>query len=322
MTTPVQLSAFMPSAAAERSDTAGAAYTDINGLESLKQKNPKDLSQVAQQVEALFLQMMLKSMRDASPEGGLFDSNEGKLYQDMLDKQVSIAMAKHQSMGLGDLLMRQLQRSMAGDAGDAASSTVGAGLTGVAAPIAPGAVPVPLAAPITSAASSGFRPASPAQFAQAIFPGIRKAAAKYGLSAEGMLAQAALESGWGQRIARNADGSSSFNLFGVKTGSGWAGASTAADTVEFDGVVARRTRETFRSYDSFDAAIDDYARVLGSSARYDEVRAAGADPHRYAHALGASGYATDPQYGAKLSQLLASDIFQSALSPRLAVLQK
>jgi peptidoglycan hydrolase FlgJ len=268
-------------------NTAGSAYTDINGLESLKKdpKSPQSLSKVAQQVEAMFLQMMLKSMRDANLGDGIFDSEEGKMYQDMFDKQVALDMSQHNQMGIGDLLMRHLTQK-------------------------------------SDAASAPTSPLAPAQFMTQALPAITQAAKKLGVSPKGMLAQAVLESGWGQRIPKTAEGRSSFNVFGIKAGANWTGARAVADTVEFNGTVAKRQQAVFRAYDSIQDSVNDYVKLLGSSPRYSAALSSGSDPAAFVQAMGSSGYATDPQYVNKLKQILTSDRLQSAFAVRTASLQK
>ncbi len=275
-------------------NTAGSAYTDINGLESLKadSKSPQALGKVAQQVEAMFLQMMLKSMRDANLGDGIFDSDEGRMYQDMFDKQVALDMSQHQTMGIGDLLMRQLTQKS--DAGSAPSALT----------------------PARAAA------ADPAQFVAQVLPAIKQAARTLGVNPQGLLAQAVLETAWGQRIPKTADGSSSFNLFGIKAGPNWKGARATADTVEFDGTVAKRQQAVFRVYGSIEESVNDFAQLLSASPRYSEALAAGADPRNFAQAMGSSGYATDPEYANKLKQILSSERLQSAVGVRTAGLQK
>ena len=278
-------------------NSAGSAYTDINGLESLKKdsKSPQAVSKVAQQVEAMFLQMMLKSMRDANLGDGIFDSEEGKMYQDMFDKQVALDMSQHSQMGIGDMLMRQLTQKSA-----AASAPTG----------------------LLPPAQTHATVADPAQFVTQALPAITQAAKKLGVSPQAMLAQAVLESGWGARIPKTADGRSSFNLFGIKAGANWTGARAVADTVEFNGTVAKRQTAVFRAYDSIQDCVNDYSKLLASSPRYAGALASGTNPAVFVQAMGTSGYATDPQYVNKLKQILASDRLQSAFAVRTASLQK
>jgi peptidoglycan hydrolase FlgJ len=275
--------------------SAATTYTDLNGLAALKKDptSPQAINAVAAQVEALFLQMMLKSMRDASA-GDNTDSNEMGMYQDMFDKQVALTISQHQDLGLSRLLKRQLS-----------DKTAPAAPTAAATGVSP-------AAPVTAP--------TPAEFVSRVMPTIRRAAAALGVNPLGMLAQAALETGWGQRMPRTADGSSSLNLFGIKAGEQWAGARATADTVEFTNGVATPRRTTFRAYGSIEESVSDFANLLKNSPRYRDAIAAGGDAQGYIHGIAKSGYATDPEYGNKLNQILSGDTLQAALTPRTAAL--
>jgi flagellar protein FlgJ len=157
-------------------------------------------------------------------------------------------------------------------------------------------------------------------FVQQVLPTIRQAAAAVGVNPLGMLAQAALETGWGQRMPRTADGNSSLNLFGVKAGSDWSGARAVADTVEISGGVAKQTRTAFRAYGSIEESVGDFARLLTSSPRYRDAAAAGGSAQAYVQSIAKAGYATDPQYANKLNDVLNSGTLQAALGARLAKL--
>ncbi|HEV7613234.1 MAG TPA: glucosaminidase domain-containing protein [Steroidobacteraceae bacterium] len=275
--------------------SAAATYTDLNGLAALKNdpNSPQAISAVAQQVEALFLQMMLKSMRDAGASDNP-DSNEMGMYQDMFDKQVALTISQHQDLGIGRLLKRQLSDQPKPASLKPASSAV----AGPAAVMAQ----------------------TPAEFVNRVMPTIRRAAGALGVNPLAMLAQAALESGWGQRMPRTAEGSPSLNLFGIKAGEEWTGARATADTVEFSNGVATPRRTAFRAYGSIEDSVDDFARLLKNSPRYREAVAAGADAQAYIRCIGQSGYATDPEYANKLNQILNSGTLQAALLPRTAAL--
>jgi flagellar protein FlgJ len=294
VTTPGTL---LPGAAAPDS-SAATTYTDLNGLAALKRdpNSPQAQKAVAEQVEALFLQMMLKSMRDASTAENP-DGNEMGMYQDMFDKQVALSISQHADLGIGRLLKRQI--------------------SGKPAPGSPAASP---AAGPKSAAVSGPIAASPTEFVNRMLPSIKTAAASLGVNPRGLLAQAALETGWGQRMPRNADGSSSYNMFGIKAGEGWNGPKAIADSMEVSNGVAAPKRTAFRSYGSIEESVNDFTALLKNSPRYKEALAAGADAQAYVGRIGTSGYATDPEYSNKLNEILNGDAMQSALTPRLAKL--
>ena len=296
MTTDLSLTgALQPLGPSVPDTSAATTYTDLNGLAALKAdpSSPQAISAVAAQVEALFLQMMLKSMRDASM-GDELDGNEMGVYQDMFDKQVALTISQHDDLGIGAILKRQL--------------------TGKTAPAAPKTASGGVSAPPQVLAKT------PAEFVDQVMPAIRRAATALGLNPLGLLAQAALETGWGQRMARNADGSPSLNLFGIKAGDEWTGARAAADTVEFSNGVATQRRTAFRAYGSIEESVSDFADVLKKSPRYRDAIAAGGDVHAYIDRIGKSGYATDPEYANKLNQILNSGVLQAALPARTAAL--
>src|ERR1700744_3507675 len=250
MTTLPALGASLPSLGDTPPDVSAAStYTDVTGLEALKRdpNSPQAINAVAQQVEALFLQMMLKSMRDASAADAT-DSNEMGMYQDMFDKQVALSISQHADLGIGRLLKRSLE-------GRPASGS----------PLKIGSAETPMAH-------------SPAEFVNRLMPSIRRAAAALGVDPKGMLAQAALETGWGQRMPRNADGSPSHNLFGIKAGDQWAGPKDTADTMEIQNGDSFQRRPSFRSYGSIEESVNDFANLLKNSPRYREVLAARGGP--------------------------------------------
>ncbi len=271
-------------------------YTDINGLAALKRapSSAQSISAAAKQVEALFLQMVLKSMRDAMPAEGDLASHATGLYQDMFDKQVALNLSQHQDLGLGAMLRRQL------------------------AGVAPrGANEVPVhAAPASTAAIAH----SPAHFVAQVLPSITKAAATLGVNPLGLLAQAALETKWGQHMPQTADGTPSHNLFGVKAGAHWVGPRVSASTVEFDGRVASLRKSAFRAYGSIDESVNDFANLLKNSERYKSAIAAGSSAVGFVTGIGKSGYATDPLYAQKLTRILRGSTLRSALAAKVAIL--
>jgi|SRR5580658_5883049 peptidoglycan hydrolase FlgJ len=312
MTSPLSIS-MPPSSAAPEASTQANTYTDLNALAALKNApaSAATVKAVSEQVEALFLQMMLKSMRDAGEAAGEPTSNETGMYQDMFDKQVALTLSKRQDLGVARLFERQLGGKAAGaaPAGAAASSQLKA--KGALPDSRGRAAPPPTGANLSEQASD---------FVQQVLPTIRQAAAAVGVNPLGLLAQAALETGWGQRMPRTADGNSSLNLFGVKAGSDWSGARAVADTVEISGGVAKQTRTAFRAYGSIEESVGDFARLLTSSPRYRDAVAAGGSAQAYVQSIAKAGYATDPEYANKLNEVLNSGTLQAALGARLAKL--
>jgi len=318
MTTSLTSTQHLPQGASAAQSGATAAttsaantYSDLKGLAALNADahSPQTLHVVAQQVDALFLQMMLQSMREASADAGDPSSNEMGMYQDMFDKQVALTMSQHQDLGLGSMLTRRIGAISSATPTAAASSARGAGApTGSAATGSP-----PTAGAATGAPSASAIAHSPADFVSQVLPAIRVAANALGVSPLGMLAQAALETGWGQRVPTTADGNSSLNLFGVKAGENWTGGRASAATMEFSGGVATPRRAVFRTYGSVQQSVSDFAKVLGSP-RYRDAVAGGADARSYIDGIGKSGYATDPQYADKLSKVLNSRTFRQAIA--------
>ncbi|KAF0804088.1 peptidoglycan hydrolase [Alcanivorax xiamenensis] len=269
---------------------------DLQGLQRLKQKAAlepaKQLAHAAQQFEALFLQRMVKSMRDAVPRSDLLDSNQSRFYQSLADQQ----MAQHvagRGVGLAEQLISQLSPRAGG---------------GTEVPAAFGAVPRALGAkqalPVTAPdrfAGVVERQAewSKEAFLQRLSGPAGEASERSGLPRELLLAQAALETGWGRHRIHTAEGADSHNLFGIKAGTGWRGNTTDIITHEYvDGEKVRQV-DRFRVYDSYADAFADHGRLLTENPRYAGVMSA-PDAHSAARALQASGYATDPAYAEKL----------------------
>ena len=312
MTVSMTPNSSIPLASVPAAPDAGT-YTDLNGLAALKNAptTPATIKAVSEQVEALFLQMMLKSMRDASDaEGGETTSNETSMYQDMFDKQVALTLSKRQDLGIARLFERQLGGKTAPNPS----------VTGASVPLRSGAARAEPDGRAPAAQSTAVTGEHAAQFVKAVLPTIQRAAQALGVNPLGMLAQAALETGWGQRMPRTADGSLSLNIFGIKAGEEWKGARATADTVEFNNGVATPRRTAFRAYGSIEESVGDFAHLLKNSPRYRDAIAAGDDAQAYIHGIGKSGYATDPDYANKLNQILNSGALQSALSPRTAAL--
>jgi len=276
-----------------RPDAGAGAVTDMQRLHELKaqaaQNAPEALEAVAQQFEALFLGMMLDSMRAATIDGGLDQSGEMGLYQQLFDRQIAVNAAAGGGLGIARLLVEQLSAAFPHEAEGQAAEPARAPEVGRP----------PGAAAETAAGSPG-------QFIREVLPHAKRAAEELGVHPMALVAQAALETGWGDRLPRRADGESSLNLFGVKAGDSWRGGRAVAGTLEFEGGVPVRRTEQFRAYGSVSEAFDDYVRLIKTSPRYAQARAAGADPGRYAEALQAAGYATDPRYAAKIRAILDS----------------
>jgi flagellar protein FlgJ len=278
------------------SPVAPTYYADFSGLEGLKKNvkadDPQAIRAAAQQFESLFTNMMLKSMRDAKLGQGMGDSQQSDLYQDMYDQQISLKMAQGKGLGLADMLVQQLTRNGAAKAAASHAATVGA--AGSAA--ASGAAAVN-AAPSTSDRIS---------FVKMLEPYAEKAAGQLGVSSDTLIAQAALETGWGQHVPGAASGSSSLNLYGVKAGGNWSGESVNALTTEYSGGNAASVSQPFRRYSSVEQGVNDYVTLLQRNSRYQKAMGTGDDVGAFGSALAGGGYATDPVYVQKLQATVSS----------------
>lgn len=278
-----------------RLDTSAKLALDAQSLEQLRaqaKKSPDQaLKAAAQQFESVFLSMMLKSMREATPKDGMFDSEQTRMFTGMLDQQLAQNMASR-GVGLADIMVKQLSRSMSSPEGSGASSPA-SGLPHV--PVAPQASAIP----------SAYGANVQQNFMNRMLPYAMQASQSTGVPPQLMLGQAALESGWGKREIRMADGSNSHNLFGIKANAGWNGKVAEVMTTEYKNGVAYKQVEKFRAYSSYAEAFNDYANIISQNPRYAGVLQQGMDATGLAQAIQKAGYATDPNYADKLTHVMA-----------------
>lgn len=289
---------------------------DVQGLGALrasaKQNSPQALKESAKQFEAMFLNMMLKSMRQATVSDGLTDSQDSQLYTSMFDQQISQSMAQR-GMGLADMLLRQLNAQQLAPQAQAVTPA----LVPQPQPQAPSpAVAERSLAPQASQPGAGVNPVNPdaapkrlasdpvQQFRATMGAHADETARLTGLPASFILGQAALESGWGRRQISAADGTPSYNLFGIKASAGWKGRVVEVATTEYVQGVPQKTVARFRAYDSHADAFRDYAALLLNSPRYERVLSQGQTVAGFAQGLQKAGYATDPAYAAKLARVI------------------
>jgi len=279
---------------------------DTQNLELLraqaKRSPDQALKAAAQQFESVFLNMMLKSMREATPQDGLFDSEQTKMFTGMLDQQLAQDISSR-GVGLADMMVKQLSRQMSGDASVAgANKTVAPVLAPQPQSITPSTSPVGRAA--ANAVPSAYSEGVQQDFVSKMLPHALQASKASGVPAQLMLGQAALESGWGKREIHMADGSNSFNLFGIKASSSWNGKVAEVMTTEYKNGVAYKQVEKFRAYSSYAEAFKDYASILSTNPRYAEVLQQGDSAAGMAQAIQKAGYATDPKYADKLARVM------------------
>jgi flagellar protein FlgJ len=268
-------------------------FGDARGVESLRQQaaaDPKSaVREAARQFESLFMQELLKTMRQAgeSQRDGAFDNEGSKLGTELLDSQWATKVAGRPG-GLSDVIARQLERQMG---------------------MSPGPIPRPdTRTPVVQATpeKTGIPTRSAAEFVQRHTASAKAAEAATGIPATFMVAQAAHESGWGKKEMKAADGSNTFNLFGIKAGPSWKGATADVTTTEYIGGVARKVVQKFRAYGSYAESFADYANLMKNNPRYAGVVSAGADAQGFAQGLQKAGYATDPAYASKLTKVIAT----------------
>ncbi len=272
-----------------------ATITDFNHFSELRaaadKRDPAALREVASQFEALFLQTMLKSMREASLGDPIFgNSDQQEMYQGMMDQQLALEMASGKGIGLAEMLVRQL-------GGEDASKMTRT--EPVATPIKPRK-----ASPAWS---------DPGDFARDVWPHAERAGRKLGVAPEAIVAQAALETGWGKHVMPDKDGGNSFNLFGIKASGGWDGEQVSKRTLEFVDGVPRRETAQFRAYTDVAQTFDDYTAFLSDNPRYSAARGQGDDVAAFAKALQDGGYATDPDYADKITRVLDSPTMKSVM---------
>jgi flagellar protein FlgJ len=275
-------------------DLSSRLALDVQSVDQLKlearQSSPEALKAAARQFEAVFMNMLMKSMRDATPQDGMFDSEQTRMYTSMLDQQLAQSMASR-GIGLADVMVRQL------------SAAVTAPAEGAGPAQAFSLNPAQSAAtPISQAPTAA--PAHVTEFVQRLLPHAQTASAGSGIPARFMLGQAALETGWGKSEIRGADGQNSHNLFGIKAGGSWKGRSVDIVTTEYVDGKPRKMVDSFRAYDSYADAFKDYANLLRGNARYQNAIAQGGDAAGFAAGLQQAGYATDPAYARKLAGVI------------------
>ncbi|MDH5446323.1 MAG: flagellar assembly peptidoglycan hydrolase FlgJ [Gammaproteobacteria bacterium] len=294
-------------------------YSDISGLNDLKREARSDqngaLKEVAKQFESLFMNMMLKSMRDASMGDPIFDSNQSGMYRDMFDRQLALSMSQGRGMGLAEVLERQLSKQIPGMSDkDVTSSRSSAGYEHSSGPVkSVHSTNTPVGLVIQSKSESPRIVESmnitdevsskQEKFIRELWPMAEEAAAELDTLPEVLIAQAALETGWGKHISKDQSGSS-HNLFNIKAGSDWDGEVVEKTTIEFYHGAPVKEVARFRAYDSYEDSFRDYVDFLKSSERYQPALRQAADPEKYIRGLHRAGYATDPAYADKILNII------------------
>jgi flagellar protein FlgJ len=230
----------------------------------------------------------------------------------MFDKQISIDLSKRQGLGLAEMMVRQLSRRRAENGREQPELAPQSPTFQTLVPPAAG-VQAAVHSSAAPAASTDWSPDSPQAFVTQLWPHAERTARSLRIAPEALIAQAALETGWGKHVMRRADGHSSFNLFGIKADKAWTGERVTSETIEFRDGLMRKERATFRAYTSLAEGLADYADFLRSNPRYQETLNKAGDAAGFAQALAAAGYATDPEYSQKIQQILSGDPLREAL---------
>lgn len=310
-------------------------FLDANSLNSIKtmgrDNDPQALKEVAKKFEAIFVQQMLKNMRAANEvfsEDSYFNSSEMQFHQDMYDQQMSLELTSGRGLGLAEALYAQMLRAYGGDSGeknvDNRSPELHTLLDAVKHRQSSGGMlseyrgeTNPFLTPRKNHSSSlaeqqslgGKKSIShtPEMFVSALKPYADKAASALNVKGDVLLAQAALETGWGNHVIHTERGENSFNLFNIKADARWSGEKINVSTIEYSRGVAQQEKADFRRYHSYEESFADYVKFLQSNPRYQQALAVEGNSADYAEELQKAGYATDPAYAEKIKNILKSD---------------
>jgi len=285
----------------------------------LKQDPQAGLKEAAQQFEGMLLQMMLKSMRDATPQNGPLDNDQTRFFTSILDQQLAQNLAAKGTLGFAKQIEQQMGRSMLSGGSDSTTSSLAQLQQALterraatsAATFAGGDVRLGNGFRSAVGSSSGVSEGG-REYVNRVWPHAVEAAKTLGVPPHFLVAHSALESGWGKAEIRLADGSPSYNVFGIKAGRGWQGPSTDVQTTEYVDGVAQTVQAKFRVYGSYGEAFQDYANLLRNSSRFSGV-VGQQDGTQFARTLQQSGYATDPNYAEKLGRIIGGATLRQAL---------
>jgi len=303
-------------------DLTGKVAFDANGLNQLKraakENSPEALKAVAKQFESVLMNMMLKSMRDANPQDGAFDNEQSKMFTSMLDQQLSSNLSA-KGLGLADVLVRQLSKTtqtavdnvgqmlekVPASASDLVDSLIAPHLSNSTDKKTNAVTPTDSTEKPAKSGSIGERVTeSISGFLKEMVQHAKAASRSTGMPSHLMLGQAALETGWGKKEIKAADGTPSYNLFGIKATGNWQGKVVEATTTEYINGVKQKRIEKFRAYDNYAESFKDFANMMKSNPRYQQVVANTHNVEHYAQAMQNAGYATDPAYAKKLSSVI------------------
>ncbi len=310
--------------------TQAAIYNDFQGLNELKAKaehhSEDAIDEVARQFESMFLQMMLKSMREASESFGdsLMDNDQSKFYRDMFDQQISLNLSAGGGIGLTEVIKRQLGGvassgavAAVNDIADYRRQTVALAQQIGATNSHPAKNDRPNMKNSTvdtkGVAANDPRQWTKTEFVQNLWPMAQEAAQVLGIQPQALIAQAALETGWGDHLMKFNSGKLANNLFGIKAGQRWDGAKVSVSSLEYEQDTAVNKRSYFRAYDSLADSFKDYTSFIQDNPRYTAALQNGGKSVAYFTELQRAGYATDPKYASKINSILNGSVIRDAL---------
>ncbi len=273
-------------------------YMDLNGLQSIRQEKDQSeaLKKVAQQFESMFINLMLKSMRSANSvfeEDSIFKSNESDFYRDMHDNQLALTMANGRGLGIAEVLYRQMNRNYGGsDTPQPPLETLGN---------VQQTQKLETAQPIRERVAIAE---NEKDFVNKVLPYAMVTAKKMGVDPLALIAQSALETGWGKSVLADEKGRSSNNLFNIKTGNSWQGDQLTKNSLEFKNGVFVKENSNFRQYSDIGKSFNDYADFISNSDRYKHIPRNAVNAEKYIEQLQSAGYATDPRYSEKVISVL------------------
>jgi flagellar protein FlgJ len=302
---------------------------DLGGLDNLraaaKSGDEGALEEAAKQFEAIFVQMLLKSMRKAqealADKDSPFNSEQVKFYRDMHDQQLATDLSTQGSIGLADVIVQQMSINKGVMPASAVRSDGDLSILNRNAVLMRQAAESAVLGPASNSgqginnnpATKQAAFASPQAFVSSLYPQAQAAAERLGIEAKALIAQAAVETGWGKYMIHQGDGNNAHNLFGIKADKRWEGEKAVVDTIEFTNDLPQKQQAAFRSYNSFEESLHDYVDFVKSNPRYQEALEKTDSVKDYFKALQQAGYATDPQYADKIMSVYNSSTMSDLL---------
>ena len=304
-------------------------FLELGGLDQLRSQAQKDekgaLKEVAKQFEGIFVQMLMKSMRDANEvfkSDSPFNTQYTAFYEQMRDQQLSIDLSDKGTLGIADLMVEQLSpetskvkpASTLRNDGQLFSGMPDHIKTHVEQNVAANKIENNhKLSTVDQVVSGKITPTEAKQhfadktdFINQLYPHAKKAAEKLGTDPNVLIAQSALETGWGQKVVRQSNGETSNNLFNIKATKGWEGTKARVSTLEFEQGIAVKQKADFRVYDDIKQSFDDFVDFLSSGERYQDALKTAKDPEQFIQGLQKAGYATDPNYAQKVMSVMKS----------------